>query len=213
MIRFPIPITALALAIAPAVAACSGAEPDVETPPATERRARPEPLVDAGTEIAFELTDDLSAATRRTGEAFNAIVARDIKTSNALPLITTGSRARGSIILARPGNSRRPAILAIRIESLHVDGQWLPIRATAVSADLRHDSTFPANDATTTFAVGPAAVAFLDRILGPDAANGGSRSLPHEFRADLALARSGLDATLLEGSRLRLRLDAPIGRR
>jgi len=207
MSRSPAPVVALALFIAPGLAGCSGGDRDIDTAPPTVVRA-PEPLLAAGTEIAIELTDDLFSDSSRTGDPFDAIVARDVNSSNALQLIAAGSRARGTVTLARRGGSHEPALLAIRIESVFADGRWHEIRATAIEADLRGD---PVSDSTATLAVGPAVPPLLRRLARPGDDEASVVGL--DACAGVALVRNTGRIALLEGSRLRLRLDAPIGRR
>ena len=206
MSRFPAPTVALALVAVPLFAVCGGGDRDIDSPPPTVVRA-PRPLLAAGTEIAIELTDDLFSDSSRTGDPFDAIVARDVRTSNAVTLLAAGSRARGTVVLARRGGRGEPALLAIRVESVFADGEWLDIRATAIDADLQRGA---GSDSTATIAVGAAVPAMLRQLAhsGDDAAVAADDAC-----AGVALERSAGRIALMEGSRLRLRLDAPIGRR
>ncbi len=211
--RIPI-IIVIALSVASGLEACDSAEYEVDSVPTSEREATAEPLLPAGTEIAIELTDNLSTTRNRTGDDFSAIVARDVNASNFVPLIRAGSRARGTVTLARPRRGKEPAVLAIRVDAVHADGHWLPVHATAVSADLRRDTAADPADTTATIAVGTAVTALLERVLSDDSAAARlARSPGPGHRAGIALVNSRFAAAFLEGSRLRLRLDAPLGRR
>lgn len=157
------------------------------------------------------MTENVSTSANRKGDTFEAVVTHDVAVSDGRVLIPAGSLARGEVIEASRGDGDTPAILAVRVRTIQVADEWLPLDATMVSADLKRDAGDTATETAGKIAIGAAAGALLGQILGKSTestlAGAGVGTIAG---AVVALTSRAGDATLNEGSQLRVRLDSPL---
>jgi hypothetical protein len=204
-------VACLSLMLLPGALACMGSEADLDRDAAEERQADTQPLVPAGTEITFHVTENLSTSVNHKGDMFEAVVAHDVAASDGRVLIPAGSLAQGEVIEASRGDGDTPAVLAVRIRTIQLADEWLPLDATMVSADLKRDAGDTASETAGKIAIGAAAGALIGQVLGKSTestlAGAGVGTIAG---AVVALTSRAGDATLHEGSQLRVRLDAPV---
>ena len=100
----------------------------------TRAATQPGPVtIPAGTVITVRTSQALSSKTSQAGETFTATVARpvDIGGSVAIP---DGSRATGTVVAAHPlGRFKGGAMLQLRLSSVEINGQNVPIDTSSVA--------------------------------------------------------------------------------
>jgi len=107
-----------------------------QSEPALKQRASTsaQPVtIPAGTVVTVRLGQSLSSKTAQAGETFNATVAQpvDVGTEVAIP---DGAAASGTVVDARPlGRFKGGALLQVRLTSVTIDGQEVPIDTSSVA--------------------------------------------------------------------------------
>lgn len=154
----------------------SPASPE-SAPPASAAATRspaPEPeaaavAVPSGTRMTFRLDESLSTKSTRTGDTFETTLTHDVVSPQGDLLIPMGARARGLVVEAQESQgSDELAVLALRLESVTVDGESHPLKATIVEADASNETRDSGGETAAKVAVGTAAGALLGRIIGRD---------------------------------------------
>lgn len=108
-------------------AGAPGVAPAPSAPPAPVSYTIP-----AGTRIAVSLGQTLSSKTSQAGESFSATVAAPVSV-NGHEVIPSGAPATGTVIDAKPlGRFKGGAILAVRLDSIRVDGHTYEVATSAV---------------------------------------------------------------------------------
>ncbi|HVH87004.1 MAG TPA: hypothetical protein VM912_09780 [Terriglobales bacterium] len=108
------------------------------TPPSPTLKTRaanqPGPVtIPAGTVITVRTAEALSSKTSQAGESFSATVARPVDVGGAMA-IPDGARATGVVTVAHPlGRFKGGAALGLRLTSVEINGQNVPIDTTAVA--------------------------------------------------------------------------------
>lgn len=120
--------TAQTAATAPS--ASPGASPTLKKRAATE----PGPVtIPAGTVITVRTAQALSSKTSQEGETFTATVARPVDVDGAVA-IPDGASATGTVVAAHPlGRFKGGALLQVRLSSITINGQSVPVDTSAVA--------------------------------------------------------------------------------
>ncbi len=195
--------------------ACTGHETGAgDTTPAAEQQAESSPLVPAGTELTFRLTQTLSTADVHAGDTFDAVVAEDVYGNDGQVIVPAGAPARGEVLQSKQGKGDNPAILALQMETMQVKDEWLPIDATMISADVQGEAGDTGSETAGKIAIGTAAGALIGQILGKDTESTiAGAGIGTAVGAVVALTSRAGNATIEQGSRLHVRLNAPVGTR
>ena len=131
---------------APAGQPAATSTPSSAGQPSSASRAAPEPslkqrassqpgptTLPAGTVITVRTAQSLSSKTSQAGESFSATVARPVDVGGAV-VIPDGSRATGTVVTAHPlGRFKGGALLQLRLTSIEVNGQNVPVDTSAVA--------------------------------------------------------------------------------
>lgn len=111
-----------------------------QSEPALKQRASTsaQPVtIPAGTVVTVRLGQSLSSKTAQAGETFNATVAQPVDVGNEVA-IPDGAAASGTVVDARPlGRFKGGALLQVRLTSVTIDGQEVPIDTSSVARSQR----------------------------------------------------------------------------
>jgi hypothetical protein len=185
-------------------AAASVPEEAVTPAPVEEVRA-----LEAGRTLELHVEAEISTKAAVVGDEFTATVTDDVLGSAGEVVLPMGTQFKGHVTESRESTgSDQPAVLALQVESVTVNGSQRPLKATVVELDVKAD----ARDSNTTSAAkvgaGAAVGALLGRIVGRDregAVKGAVVGAAAGGAAAIA-TRSG-HATVEPGARMVIRLD------
>lgn len=196
------------------------------TPPPSEQVAGPEPpsaeaegpgarvegrSIAGGTTFDVTLNQELSTRTSQVGDLYSATLVHPL-TDGRLVIVPAGATVLGQVtVVQKSGGQGQQAVLSLSINEVSFDGETYPLQASIVEAnpETRSRSSTGAKAAK----IGGAAVAgaILGGIIGGNAtgaiigtAVGGAAGTA------IVLGTEDVDAVLLRGSRMTLRLDAPL---
>jgi hypothetical protein len=96
--------------------------------------AAPAPLsIPAGTVVTVRIGQSLSSKTSQPGETFTATVTEPVSVGGQV-IIPDGARAVGTVVEAHPlGRFKGGAMLRIRLASIDINGQNVPVDTSSVS--------------------------------------------------------------------------------
>jgi len=87
--------------------------------------------IPAGTRLTIRMGSEISSATARTGQTFDATLARNL-TANGQTIARAGAPVRGKVTLAKSsGRLHVPGELSLRLTSVAVNGKMVPISSGA----------------------------------------------------------------------------------
>jgi hypothetical protein len=167
--------------------------------------------VAGGATFEVRLNQELSTLHNRVGDLFSATLVGPL-TDGRLVLVPAGALVVGEVTaVEESGNQGQTAIINLDIHEVSFDGETYPLEVSILEADpeTRSRSSTGAKAAK----IGGAAVvgAILGRVIGGDAlgtiigtAVGGAAGTA------IVLGTDDVDAVLPRGSRMLLRLDAPL---
>jgi len=213
MIRNGIPkLSIVTVALVAGALACTGGDTNAGTAAETaEQQANAAPLLPAGTDLTFRLTQTISTSDSHAGDTFNAQVAQDVVGPDGSVLIPAGTAARGEVLESKRGEGDTPAILAVRMNTMEVNGDWVPIDASMLSADVQGEKGDTGSETAGKIAIGTAAGALIGQILGKDTESTlAGAGVGTVVGAVVALTSRTGEAKLEEGARLHVRLNAPV---
>ncbi|MGH7476027.1 MAG: glycine zipper 2TM domain-containing protein [Longimicrobiales bacterium] len=215
-------------AISPPVAAAPRPQPrtPVTTRPEPRRQApvrepAPQPApqprvvtrsVPSGTSFAVRLNQELSTETSRAGQRFTATLSEPIMAADGSVLIPAGATVNGVVTgVQKSGRVGETAVLKLSFESISTGSRTYPIESTLVDANPQRRNRTSTREQATKIAAGAAAGAILGRVLGKDT-EGTLKGAAIGAAAGTAVAMgtADVDAVLPTGSRLVIRLDAPV---
>ncbi len=195
-------------------------------PPPSEQVAGPEPpsaeaegpgvrvegrSIAGGTTFDVTLNQELSTRTSQVGDLYSATLVHPL-TDGRLVIVPPGATVLGQVtVVQKSGGQGQQAVLNLSINEVSFDGETYPLQASIVEAnpETRSRSSTGAKAAK----IGGAAVAgaILGGIIGGNAtgaiigtAVGGAAGTA------IVLGTEDVDAVLPRGSRMTLRLDAPL---
>lgn len=176
-----------------------------EAPPRPNRRNLVIPI---GTTFEIRLNETLSTDQSRVGDPFTATLADPIVDLRGEVLLPTGAVVRGRITGAhwtdQPGDT---AIITLAFESVSFAGRSYPFQATVVEASPERRT----RAASVEEAAEDSGATTWGRVLGKsfrtteDGAVVGAA-----VGTAIALGTTGLDVVLPSGSKMMIRLDAPV---
>ena len=203
----------------PADEPMAGMEEEARQPGATDRATggatRGEPAaeaattVPAGTSMAFTVDETISTDDNEVGDQFTATLQSAVTGAGGTTLIEAGTPSRWTVEEASTeGDS---TVLAARLESMQIDGEWEDIPARVVSADVQTDSAATGGETAAKIGVGAAAGAVIGQILGEDTGSTlAGAGVGAAAGTIFALATRGGSATLPAGSTLTVELTEPL---
>ncbi len=87
--------------------------------------------IPAGTRLTIRMGSEISSATARTGQTFDATLAGNL-TANGQTIARAGAPVRGKVTLAKSsGRLHVPGELSLRLTSVAVNGKMVPISSGA----------------------------------------------------------------------------------
>lgn len=198
----------LITALAASQSACSRGE-STGAPPADVAEA-PTPVVTVpqGSALTFVIGESVVAGQHPVGHRFTSTLASSVAGLDGGVALPEGTVGRWVVSGSTTDDGQGQALLAVRLEEVHLGGRWHRVHATITSAELDVDSRDSKGETAGKIAVGAVAGAVTGRILG-----GGSRgavkgaAVGAAMGTVVALATRGGSATLREGSRITVRLD------
>lgn len=189
---------------------CSSAD----SPAAREQPDREVDEVDAGrtippgTTLVFSVDQIVSTATHARGDVFSATLRHkvtDVEGSEAIP-----EGVPSQWIVTEASTEDGATVLAIRLESIRVNGSWTPVVGDVTEAHLRTS----ADSARTTgaeVALGPEANAVLEEILGEESVAAGAAGAGALTTGTMVtLTTRGRSAILPAGSAITVQLTEPL---
>jgi hypothetical protein len=103
--------------------------PPAPPPAAAEPQAA---VIPAGTRLRVRLAQTLSSKNSQTGQPFSGTLINPVRV-NGQTVIRAGARAQGTVTDAKNmGRFKGQAVLALRLESIRVDGRTYPVRTSHI---------------------------------------------------------------------------------
>lgn len=194
------------------------AEPSPAPAPEPEpRREDPTPrtvrmTVPIGTTIAVRMDETLSTNGSQPGQPFTATIADPIVGLDGTVLIPSGAKVRGRVTAVdKSDRVGETAVIKLAFESVSFDGRSFPMQATVVEANPERRTRTTAGEQAGKVAVGAAAGAVLGRVLGRDTESTLKGAVIGAAAGTaIAMGTADVDAVLPAGSRMVIRLDAPV---
>lgn len=220
----PLPLLALA---AFSLGSCADAEsrdaPDTQPPEAeTSETAAPEersgsavepmPMqrtVPAQTTMTFVVDESISTETHEPGDRFTATLRSNVDDVEGVQVLDEGTPSQW--VVAETSTEGDQSLLAVRLESILVEGEWTPLIATVTRADVQTESGDTGSETAAKIGVGTAAGALIGQILGRDTRSTlTGAGVGAAVGAVVALSTRGESVTLPAGSTVEVRLDEPL---
>lgn len=198
---------ALPCAAVASLTACDAAEshdaPQSEKPAASVPAP---PTIPTGASLTFLVDQTISTDRSHRGDRFTGTLAEDVVGPGGDIVLPAGTKARWVVKQAiSDGGLGGGSVLAVRLEALRLNEEWVPAEGTVAATDLQLDQTAPGADTAATIAVGTAAGAILGPPRGHD-----SRRTPARAGTPLgtvvALSTRDGSATIPAGSRITVEL-------
>jgi hypothetical protein len=189
---------------------CSRADPPVEreASPATEE-VEAGRTIPPGTSLVFSVDQIVSTATHARGDVFSATLRHrvtDVEGSEAIP-----EGVPSQWIVTEASTEDGATVLAIRLESIRVNGSWTPLVGDVTEAHLRTSSADTARASGAEVAVGAEANAALVEVLGEDSAAASAAGASAATAGTMVtLTARGRSATLPAGSAITVQLTEPL---
>jgi len=218
--------TAVSAPSDPAPAPAPAPAPRRTTPQRSPQPSRPAPVredpaprprtetlsVPAGTTFAIRLDETVSTDRNVPGDPFTATLADPIVGPDGTVLIPSGATVRGRVTAVdksdRVGDM---AVIKLAFESISFGGRSYPLQATVVEAKPERRTRTTAKESAAKVAVGAAAGALLGQVLGKNTESTlKGAAVGAAAGTAIAMGTADVDAVLPAGSRMVIRLDAPV---
>lgn len=175
----------------------------------------PEPvvrMVPSGTSFAIRLNETLSTETNAVGDGFTATVADPIVGPDGTVLIPAGAVVRGRVTAVnKSDNISETAVIKLAFEAVSFGGRSYPLQATVIEANPERRSRRTAGEQAARVAAGAAAGAILGQVLGRNTESTVRGAVIGAAAGTaIAMGTADVDAVLPSGSRMVIRLDAPV---
>lgn len=197
-----------------AEAAAEAATPDA-APSSETRDAAPadEPaapmMVPAGTSMTFTVDEEISTSSYAVGDRFLGTLTAPVSGAGGDILLEAGTPSQWVVTQSTTEDGQ--ALLAFALESIDVDGEWVPVTATVAEANLNTDTPDSGGETAAKIGVGAAAGAIIGQILGQDTQSTlTGAGVGAAVGTAVALATRGGSVTLPAGSALTVQLDEPL---
>ena len=176
-------------------------------------RPRTETLsVPAGTTFAIRLNETVSTDRNVPGDPFTATLADPIVGADGTVLIPAGATVRGRVTAVdKSDHVGDMAVIKLAFESISFGGRSYPLQATVVEANPERRTRTTAKESAAKVAVGAAAGALLGQVLGKNTESTlKGAAVGAAAGTAIAMGTADVDAVLPAGSRMVIRLDAPV---
>jgi hypothetical protein len=185
------------------------AQPQPAPAPAPQPVATPVP---AGTTFAVTLNQELSTETSQIGDGFTATLSDPIVSAEGVVLIPAGATVRGRVThVAMSERVGETAVLKLAFESISFGGRSYPLQATVVEANPQRRTRTTRTEQAAKVAAGAAAGAVLGQVIGRDRESTlKGAAIGAAAGTAIAMGTADVDAVLPSGSRMVIRLDAPV---
>lgn len=193
-------------------------EPRPETRP-EPREAPPEPAprpttltVPTGTTFAARLNETLSTDSSQVGDPFTATISDPIVDGSGTVLIPAGAVVHGRVTATdKSDHVGETAVIKLAFESVSFGGHSYPLQGTVVEAEVERRTRTTTAESAAKVAAGAAAGAILGQVLGKDTESTLKGAVAGAAAGTaVALGTKDVDAVMASGSRMVIRLDAPI---
>jgi len=164
-----------------------------------------------GTTFDVTLNQELSTRTSQVGDLYSATLVHPL-TDGRLVIVPAGATVLGQVtVVQKSGKHGQEAVLNLSINEVSFDGDTYPLQASIVEANPETRSRSSTGEKAAKIGGAAVAGAILGRIIGGNAtgtiigtAVGGAAGTA------IVLGTEDVDAVLPHGSRMTLRLDAPL---
>jgi hypothetical protein len=123
-------------------------------------------VVPAGASMNFSVNETVSTETHSQGATFTATLRTGIADLEGSPAIPEGTRSRW--LVTQSSTSGRDAALAVELEAVQIDGEWVPVVGEVIAADMDVDRGDSGSETAAKIGIGTAAGAILGQVLGGD---------------------------------------------
>lgn len=191
--------------------------PSEPAPPRSEPAPQPQPrtetlAVPTGTTFAVRLDETIATDRNTPGDPFTATLADPIIGADGSVLIPAGATVRGRVTAVdKSDNVGDMAVIKLAFETISFSGRSYPLQATVVEANPERRTRTTAKESAAKVAVGAAAGALLGQVLGKNTESTlKGAAVGAAAGTAIAMGTADVDAVLPAGSRMVIRLDAPI---
>lgn len=191
-----------------AAAEAPAADPAPTDDAPADERAAPM-MVPAGTSMTFSVDQEVSTSSYAVGDRFLGTLTAPVSGADGDVLLEAGTPSQWVVTQSTTEDGQ--ALLAFALESIDVDGEWVPVTATVAEADLNTDTPDSGGETAAKIGVGTAAGAIIGQILGEDTESTlKGAGVGAAVGTAVALATRGGSATLPAGSALTVQLEEPL---
>jgi hypothetical protein len=165
-----------------------------------------------GTMFAVTLNQTLSTETSRPGEAFTATLQEAIRDGMGNVVVPAGATVRGRVTqVETSGRVGETAVIKLAFESIAFGGSSHRLAGTVVEANPQRSHRRSTGEQAARIGAGAAAGAVLGRVIGGDTRSTvRGAAIGAAAGTAIAMGTADVDAVLPAGSRMVIRLDAPI---
>lgn len=119
-------------------AAQSGQQaPDINAPQSSERRAPTTVTVPSGKVLTVRLSDAVGSKLSQAGQSFGGSLAKPVEVDGET-VIPAGAKVSGEVVDAKPlGRFAGGALLQLRLNSIRVDGEELPVETATFTQTIK----------------------------------------------------------------------------
>jgi hypothetical protein len=210
---------------APAPAAPpASSSPSASRPPASKPAPKSQPpsappaprlatlVVPTGTTFAVHLEETLATDQNQVGDPFSALLTDPIVDLNGRILLPSGALVRGRVTGAEKSNRvGENAVITLAFESVTFGGKSYPLLASVVEANPERKTRTTKTQSAGKIAAGAAAGAVVGQVLGKNTRSTVTGAVVGAAAGTaIALGTADVDAVLPAGSRMVIRLDAPV---
>jgi len=169
-------------------------------------------IVPSGTAIAVRVDQTLSTDANNVGDSFTATVADPVIAGDGRVLIPAGATVRGRVTaVSASGHVGETAVIKLAFEAVSFGGRSYPLEATVIEANPERRNRRSTGEQAARVAAGAAAGAILGQILGRNTESTVKGAVIGAAAGTaIALGTSDVDAVIPSGSRMVIRLDAPV---
>jgi hypothetical protein len=165
-----------------------------------------------GTTAAVTLNQTLSTETNGVGDSFTATLSEAIRDGAGNVVIPAGATVRGRVTqVEKSGRVGETALLKLAFEQVTFGGSSYPLNASVIEAHPQRSTRQSTGEQAAKIGAGAAAGAVLGRVIGRDTRSTiKGAAIGAAAGTAIAMGTSDVDAVLPTGSRMVIRLDAPV---
>lgn len=169
-------------------------------------------MVPTGTTFAVNLDETLATDQNQPGDPFTATISDPIVDLDGRVLLPVGAKVRGRVTAAEKSDRvGETAVITLAFESVSFEGRSYPMQASVVEANPERKTRTSTAQSAGKVAVGAAAGAIVGQVLGKNTKSTVTGAVVGAAAGTaIALGTADVDAVLPAGSRMVIRLDAPV---